>query len=44
MARDIEDGFVKSLAVGTDLLHTDVVLRAPETKGAVMAYREGEGK
>ena len=43
MAGNIEDGLVKSLAVGTDLLYTDVVLHAPETKGTVMAWREGQG-
>ena len=43
MAGDVEDGLVKSLAVGTDLLDTDVVLCAPESKGAIMAWREGEG-
>ena len=43
MAGNIEDGLVKSFAVGTDLLYTDVVLHAPETKGTVMAWREGQG-
>ena len=43
MAGYIEDGLVESLAVGTDLLYTDVVLHAPETKGTVMAWEEGWG-
>lgn len=43
MAHDTEDGLVESLAMGTDFLHTDVVLHVPEAKGAIVAWREVRG-